>query len=115
MYKIGEFSKIVNIPVRTLRYYDDYGILVPKECDQYTGYRYYSDQNIEECNLIVLLKSLNFSLEEIRIYKDNLTSEVFDNKRKELEDKIDTMKLQCEELKQLSDSLKTKTYSKYIK
>ena len=48
MYKIGEFSKIVNIPVRTLRYYAEYGVLVPSETDKYTGYKYYSDANVEE-------------------------------------------------------------------
>ena len=70
MYKIGEFSKIVDIPVRTLRYYDEYGILKPSEVDNFTGYRYYSDENILECHLIKLLKSLDFTLEEISKYKN---------------------------------------------
>lgn len=38
MYKIGDFSKIVDIPVRTLRYYAEYGVLVPSEIDKFTGY-----------------------------------------------------------------------------
>ena len=54
MYKIGEFSKIVDIPVRTLRYYDEFGILKPSDVDNFTGYRYYSDENIIECHLIKL-------------------------------------------------------------
>ena len=65
MYKIGEFSKIVDIPVRTLRYYDEYGILKPSEVDNFTGYRYYTDNNVIECEIIKLLKSVNFTLEEI--------------------------------------------------
>ena len=40
MYKIGDFSKIVDIPVRTLRYYAEYGVLVPSEIDKFTGYKY---------------------------------------------------------------------------
>ena len=115
MYKIGEFSKIVNIPVRTLRYYDEFGILVPEESDKYTGYRYYSDHNIEECNTIMLLKSLDFSLEEIKKYKDNLSSEVFENKKLELQGKINLMQLQCIELDKLSTSLKTNSYTKVLK
>ena len=46
MYKIGDFSKIVDIPVRTLRYYAEYGVLVPSEIDKFTGYKYYSEANI---------------------------------------------------------------------
>ena len=39
MYKIGDFSKIVDIPVRTLRFYAQYGVLQPSEIDEFTGYR----------------------------------------------------------------------------
>ena len=52
MYKIGELSKIVDIPVKTLRYYDDFGILVPSKIDEFTGYRYYDDNSILDCELI---------------------------------------------------------------
>lgn len=72
MYKIGEFSKIVNIPVRTLRCYAEYGVLVPSETDKYTGYKYYSDANVEEAKLIKLLKSLDFSLDEIIDCRDDI-------------------------------------------
>lgn len=39
MYKIGDFSKIVGIPVRTLRFYDQYKVLQPSVVDNFTGYR----------------------------------------------------------------------------
>ena len=55
MYKIGNFSKIVDIHVRTLRYYDEVRILEPRETDKFTGYRYYSDENISECEQIKLI------------------------------------------------------------
>lgn len=82
MYKIGEFSKIVDIPVRTLRFYDEYGVLQPSEIDDFTGYRYYNDANIIECELIKLLKSLDFTLEEIIDYKDCLDEEIIIKKKK---------------------------------
>ena len=41
-YKIGDFAKIVGTTVRTLRYYDEMGILIPDEIDLYTNYRYYN-------------------------------------------------------------------------
>lgn len=91
LYKIGEFSKIVNLPIKTLRYYDEYGLLEPSYVDEFTGYRYYNEANISECKLIILLKSLYFTLEEILNCKDNLTAEVITTKRKKLNDKIDLL------------------------
>ena len=57
MYKIGDFSKIVGIPIRTLRFYDQYKVLQPSVVDNFTGYRYYSEENIIECEMIKLLKA----------------------------------------------------------
>ena len=37
MYKIGELSRLSQIPVKTLRFYDAEGILVPDEIDEFTG------------------------------------------------------------------------------
>ena len=93
MYKIGEFSKIVNIPVRTLRYYAEYGVLVPSETDKYTGYKYYSDANVEEAKLIKLLKSLDFSLDEIIDCKDDINADVLEKKKSEIKEKINLLKL----------------------
>ena len=91
LYKIGEFSKIVNLPIKTLRYYDEYGLLEPSYVDEFNGYRYYNEANISECKLIILLKSLYFTLEEILNCKDNLTPEVITTKRKKPNDKIDLL------------------------
>jgi DNA-binding transcriptional MerR regulator len=68
MYKIGEFAKICNISVKTLRFYADEGVLVPRNVDIYTGYRYYDDGNIAEACFILELKEMGFSLAEIREY-----------------------------------------------
>lgn len=65
MYKIGELSKLCGLPVKTLRYYDSIGLLVPDEIDRFTGYRYYSASKLADCNRIVALKTLGFSLDEI--------------------------------------------------
>ena len=56
MYKIGEFSKLTGLSIRTLRYYNDIGILVPEEVDIFTNYRYYGDKNLEDARLIGELK-----------------------------------------------------------
>lgn len=66
MYKIGELSKLCRLPVKTLRYWGDEGLLVPDHIDPFTGYRYYSAARLADCSRIVALKELGFSLGEIR-------------------------------------------------
>ena len=39
--KIGAFSKLCRVTVKTLRHYEELGLLVPAEIDEWTGYRYY--------------------------------------------------------------------------
>jgi DNA-binding transcriptional MerR regulator/effector-binding domain-containing protein len=62
---IGEMSKLHNIPVKTLRYYDDIGLFQPIEIDTGNGYRYYATEQFEQLNTIKYLKFLGFSLKEI--------------------------------------------------
>lgn len=40
--KIGEFSKLMQVTVKTLRYYEQKRLLIPDTVDEWTGYRYYS-------------------------------------------------------------------------
>lgn len=105
MYKIGEFSKFVDISVRTLRYYDEYGLLKPEYTDTFSGYRYYTDDNIVEAEIIKLLKSLDFSLEEIYLYKNNLTPDIIKNKIDELQRQMYLLELKCQRLDILRDNL----------
>ncbi|MBR4545140.1 MAG: MerR family transcriptional regulator [Oscillibacter sp.] len=66
MYQIGEFSKICQVSVKTLRYYDKIGVLRPSEVDRFTGYRYYDRAQLEKMLLIQKLKRYGFSLDEIQ-------------------------------------------------
>ena len=53
------------MPVKTLRYYDEMGLLKPVKVDRFTGYRYYSFDQLTRLNRILALKDLGFSLEQI--------------------------------------------------
>jgi DNA-binding transcriptional MerR regulator/effector-binding domain-containing protein len=76
MIKIGEFSKLVQVPVPTLRYYDQMGLLKPIEVDRFTGYRYYSVSQLPRLNRILALRGLGFTLEQIaEVLDDGLTPE----------------------------------------
>jgi DNA-binding transcriptional MerR regulator len=66
MYTIGEFSIMCGIPVRTLRFYHEIGLLFPATVDPHTNYRSYDERNLETAKVIVALRQLEFPLEEIR-------------------------------------------------
>lgn len=66
MFTVGEFSKICQISVKTLHHYDRIDLLKPMKVDEFTGYRYYSQEQMEQMLLIRRLKRYGFSLEEIR-------------------------------------------------
>lgn len=65
MFKIGEFSKLVQVSVPTLRYYDQVGLLKPALADNSTGYRYYSASQLPRMHRILALKGLGFDLAQI--------------------------------------------------
>ncbi|MEO0376072.1 MAG: MerR family transcriptional regulator [Cyanobacteria bacterium P01_A01_bin.17] len=66
MFRIGEFSKIAQVPASLLRYYDEIGLFTPIRSDGETGYRYYSVQQLAQLNRILALKDLGFSLDQIK-------------------------------------------------
>lgn len=66
MFKIGEFSKICQVTIKTLHYYDKIGLFAPAQVDPWTGYRYYRIEQIDIMNYIQRLKRYGFSLEEIQ-------------------------------------------------
>jgi effector-binding domain-containing protein len=76
MLKIGDFSFLSRVTVKTLRYYDEIGLLKPVKVDPFTSYRYYSVEQLPRLNRILVLKNLGLSLEEIsRMVNDDLTTE----------------------------------------
>ena len=65
MLKIGEFSKLSRVSIRMLRHYDDIGLLKPAEIDNFTGYRYYREEQLFTIGRITSLKDMGFSLADI--------------------------------------------------
>jgi DNA-binding transcriptional MerR regulator len=65
--KIGEFARVGQVSVSALRYYDEVGLLRPVEVDRWTGYRYYSYDQLGMLHRILALKDLGLSLEQIRL------------------------------------------------
>ena len=65
MFKIGEFSVLTQVSIKTLRYYDEVGLLKPARVDVDSGYRYYSASQIPRLYRILALKDLGFPLDGI--------------------------------------------------
>lgn len=66
MLSIGEFSRICGVSTKTLRYYDETGLLRPNAINPENGYRYYAIEQLKTMLFIDRLKAYQFSLEEIR-------------------------------------------------
>ena len=64
-YTIGQIAKICNVSAEQLRHYDRQGILSPKGRGEYNGYRYYTEQQIEDIMLIKELKRIGLPLKSI--------------------------------------------------
>ena len=70
--KIGDFSQMMQVTVKTLRHYEQKGLLKPDEVDEWTGYRYYTVEQMQRLNNIRKLQQLGFSLDEIGLlYEDD--------------------------------------------
>jgi len=65
MFGIGQFAQVAKVSVRTLRHYDEVGLLHPAAVDDSTGYRSYSASQLPQLNRILVLKDLGFTLAEI--------------------------------------------------
>lgn len=89
LFKIGDFSNLTGLPVKTLRYYDDIDLFKPTDVDLFTGYRYYKKEQIKDLELICKLKSIGFTLEEIKNSWDHFSEELFIEKKNKLLSEIE--------------------------
>ena len=65
-YTIGEIARQYHVSADALRYYEDMGLIRPMRSD--SGYRLYTDHDIWKLNVIINLRSLDFSIDRIRTY-----------------------------------------------
>lgn len=66
MYRIGEFSHLCETTIKTLRHYDKINLLKPTKVDNFTGYRYYEEDQIKTLEKIKQLQYAGFSLKDIK-------------------------------------------------
>lgn len=75
LYQIGDFSRICRLSIKTLRYYQEYGLLPPAAIDEDTGYRFYDEKALERVHIIHELKELDFTLKDIRDMLDKCSDD----------------------------------------
>lgn len=90
-YSIGQISKICDISIQTLRYYDKIDLIKPEVVED-NGYRFYTNKHILYINTVQYLKELGLSLDEIRglLKREDLSLllRVFIEKKVEVQEKI---------------------------
>lgn len=102
LFSIGEFSKVSKMSVKTLRFYDERGLLKPGHIDAKSGYRYYSSAQLTEANLIRLLRSLELTLEDIQLF---LRERDPDKQRDLLESHREALERRLEEYRSIVSSI----------
>ncbi|AOY78389.1 Multidrug-efflux transporter 1 regulator [Clostridium formicaceticum] len=95
MYRIGLFSKINKVTIKTLRYYDEIGLLKPAFVDEENGYRYYTSEQLPTLHKIIALRQIGFSIDEIMaILKGGNISIIFEERKQEIETSIEEKRQQ---------------------
>lgn len=111
MFKIGEFSKLTQVSIRMLRYYDELDLFKPAQIDKLTGYRLYSAEQIPVLNKIIFLRDVGFTVAEIAIALEHwdcsYITDQLQNKRLHIEKtindeqrKIDKIKLAIKDIEE---------------
>lgn len=75
MYRIGEFSKMAKTTIKTLRYYDETGLLAPEKIDSFTSYRFYTSRQLIELHAIQSMRQIGLSIDEIKLIQSNSPSQ----------------------------------------
>jgi len=98
MFSIGEFARLGGVSIRTLRHYDETGLLRPAKVDPDTGYRSYRASQLGRLNRILAMKELGLSLAQARRLLDGITLEELQGmlmlRRAQLETELETQKNQ---------------------
>ncbi len=106
MFKIGEFSKLTQVSIRMLRYYDEIGLLKPSQIDRFTGYRLYSAEQIQILQRIILLRDTGFNTSEITVVLKNWDSAFISDQLKKKKHEIQqAIELEKEKLKKIDNAI----------
>lgn len=73
-FTVGEFAKLNNLKKQTLIYYDNIGLFKPNIVDAINGYRYYTADQLEVLDSILILREIGVSIKDIKLFLENRDS-----------------------------------------
>ncbi len=103
LLSIGQLSGISQISVKTLRYYDEEGILKPAHVDELSRYRYYTAEQVEQARLLQNLRFAQVPLEDLREFMRDPT---YEHQAQVFDQHIERLR---KEVQALNSSLRTLT------
>lgn len=102
MYKIGDFSNMSKVTIKTLRYYEKEGLLRPVYVDLNTGYRYYETGQLMEISKIISLRQFGLSIKDIKNILDGQDMQkILSKRKKELEEDLIKLNIQLSKINYL--------------
>lgn len=116
LYQSGEFAKLTGVNKRTLHYYNDIGLFCPEVIGE-NGYHYYTCFQFAQLELILTLRKVGLSIDEIREYvirpSDESFSQMMEKKKKMIDDSISQLLSARNFLEQKAKQLKIGMSSKH--
>lgn len=108
---IGEIADFFGVSRKAMRLYEKKGIIKPVKVDAANGYRYYSAKQVEQLNALLELKTLGFSLDEIKTIIDGEKAkepllEMFEKKRLAWQEAMDSAKYKEECLENIINNVR---------
>lgn len=92
LFTIGEISRICGIKQSKLRYYDEIGVIKPYKVDENNGYRYYTNETLQDIPVLHYYQTMGFSLKEIPalLEREDLSylDSLFDDRIQEIDNEI---------------------------
>ena len=114
MFRIGEFSKMSKTTVKTLRYYDEVGLLKPEAIDPFTNYRFYTTNQLFALHKIQALRQIGLSIDEIKlITAGGNTQAILENRRKEISALLSEMSEQLSRIEFILQGKQEKEFMNY--
>lgn len=108
-FKIGQVSKILNLPVKTIRFYEEKGLFKPSKVDEESGYRYFDEKAIEKIAQVQFLRKAGFSTSDIK----NISKEELAKQEIELNEQFQKLRTKTHILKTL-DKKDEKSFAYFI-
>ncbi|MDE6844857.1 MAG: MerR family transcriptional regulator [Lachnospiraceae bacterium] len=107
---IGEIAAFFGVSRKAMRLYEKKGIIKPVKVDAENGYRYYSAEQVQQLNALLELKTLGFSLDEIKMILDGKTAkvsllEMLEKKRRAWQEAVDSAEYKKECLGNIIDNV----------